>query len=157
MPHTIILHGESQKRFAKSVIDNAPVDAVMQLRPASRSTDQNSKMWAMLSDVSRARPEGRHWTPETWKAAFMHLLGHHVRFCEGLDNSGPFPLGFSSSKLTVAQMAELITCISEYGDRHGVEWTEPGSSLPAHGSAPLAANPSTGRRSPVEANERTRI
>lgn len=125
MPQTIILHGPSQRAHAKRMIDLAPMDAIMQVKPATRSIDQNAKMWAMLSDVSRAKPEGRHWTPETWKAAFMHLLGHHVRFCEGLDNSGPFPLGFSSSKLTIAQMAELITCIMEYGDRHGVVWTEP--------------------------------
>lgn len=136
---TIILHGPSQRAYAKRMIDIAPANAVMQVKPANRSNDQNAKMWAMLSDVSRAKPEGRHWTPETWKAAFMHLLGHHVRFCEGLDNSGPFPLGFSSSKLTVSQMADLITCIQEYGDRHGVEWSEPNpgvsSSNPGnHGS-----------------------
>lgn len=139
MSQTVILHGPSQRAYAKRMIDIAPANAVMQVKPANRSNDQNSKMWAMLSDVSRAKPEGRHWTPETWKAAFMHLLGHHVRFCEGLDNSGPFPLGFSSSKLTVPQMADLITCIQEYGDRHGVEWSEPNpgvsSSNPGnHGS-----------------------
>lgn len=125
MTQTVILHGSSQRAFAKQLIDRAPTDAVVTVRAATRSTEQNSKMWAMLSDVSRAKPEGRRWTPETWKAAFMHTLGHQVQFCEGLDNSGPFPLGFRSSRLTVAQMADLITCIQEYGDRHGVRWTDP--------------------------------
>lgn len=131
MAQTVILHGKSQKLFAKDLIDRAPVNAVLSIREASRSNDQNSKMWAMLSDISRAMPEGRHWTPETWKAAFMHVLGHHVKFCEGLDNSGPFPLGFSSSKLTVRQMADLITCIQEYGDRHGVVFTDHSTPLSA--------------------------
>lgn len=90
----------------------------------TRTNAQNDKMWAMLSDVARCQPEGRQWEPETWKAAFMHHLGHQVRFCEGLEGSGPFPLGFRSSKLSVGQMADLITVIQEYGDRHGVEWTE---------------------------------
>lgn len=90
----------------------------------TRSNAQNDKMWAMLSDVARCEPEGRKWTPETWKSAFMHYLGHQVAFCEGLDGCGPFPLGFRSSKLNVAQMADLITCIQEYGDRHGVVWTD---------------------------------
>jgi hypothetical protein len=90
----------------------------------TRSNAQNDKMWAMLSDVARCKPEGRQWTPETWKAAFMHSLGHQVKFCEGLDGSGPFPMGFRSSHLNVAQMGDLITCIYEYGDRHGVEWRE---------------------------------
>ena len=125
MSQTVVLHGASQRSFAKELIDRAPVDAVLTIKPASRSTDQNSKLWASLSDISRAKPEGRQWTPETWKAAFMHSLGHQVQFCEGLDNSGPFPLGFRTSRLTVMQMADLITCIAEYGDRHGVKWSKP--------------------------------
>lgn len=125
MAQTVILHGPSQKAFAKTLIDRAPEDAVLTVRQKTRTNDQNDKMWAMLSDVSRAKPEGRNWVPETWKAAFMHFLGHQVQFCEGLDGSGPFPLGFRSSRMTVGQMADLITCIQEYGDRHGVVWTDP--------------------------------
>lgn len=124
MAQTIILCGNSQRSFAKGLIDRAPADAVVTVRLANRSTDQNAKMWAMLSDISRAKPEGRKWTPETWKAAFMHCLGHQVQFCEGLDGAGPFPLGFRSSRLTVSQMADLITCIQEYGDRHGVKFSD---------------------------------
>lgn len=125
MAQTIILHGNSQRSFAKQLIERAPAGAVVTVREATRNADQNAKMWALLSDISRAKPEGRHWTPETWKAAFMHTLGHQVQFCEGLDNSGPFPLGFRSSRLTVRQMADLITVIDEYGTRHGVRWTDP--------------------------------
>ena len=125
MSQTVRLHGASQRSFAKSLIDRAPHGAVLTIREATRSTEQNSKMWAMLSDISRAKPEGRHWVPETWKAAFMHCLGHQIQFCEGLDGSGPFPLGFRSSRLSVSQMADLITCIQEYGDRHSVAWTDP--------------------------------
>jgi len=54
----------------------------------------------------------------------MHAAGHQVQFAEGLDGSGPFPVGFRSSHLSVAQMADLITVIQEYGDRHGVQWQE---------------------------------
>jgi len=97
----------------------------VKISPPKRNNDQNARMWAMLSDIARAKPEGRKWTPETWKDAFMHYRGHQVRFAEGLDDSGPFPLGFRSSRLTVRQMADLITVIAEYGDRHGVAWSEP--------------------------------
>lgn len=131
MSQTIILHGNSHRSFAKQLIDRAPAGAIVTVREATRNADQNAKMWAMLSDVSRAKPEGRHWTPETWKAAFMHVLGHQIQFCEGLDNSGPFPLGFRSSRLTVRQMADLITVIDEYGTRHGVAWTDPAYEVAA--------------------------
>lgn len=125
MTQTVILRGPAQKALAKQMIDRAPIDAVVRISEATRNLDQNARMWAMLSDVSRAKPEERRWTPETWKCAFMHSLGHQVKFCEGLDGSGPFPLGFHSSRLTVRQMADLITVIQEYGDRYGVRWSDP--------------------------------
>ena len=123
MAQTVILIGQSQRDFAKRMIDAAPKNAVLTIKPEARSIDQNAKLWAMLSDVARAKPEGRHWTAETWKCAFLHALGHQVQFAEGLDNSGPFPLGFRSSKLSKAQRADLITYIIESGDRNGVKWT----------------------------------
>jgi len=125
MAQTVILRGASQRVLAKRLIDAAPDDAVVRVAEATRNSEQNARMWAMISDISRAKPEGRKWVPEVWKCAFMHSLGHQVKFAEGLDDSGPFPIGFRSSRLTVRQMADLITVISEYGDRHGVAWSEP--------------------------------
>ena len=123
MGQTVILVGDSQRSFAKQLIDKAPKNAVVSIKEATRSNEQSAKMYAMLSDISRAKPDGRRWTPDTWKAAFMNSTGHQVQFCEGLDDSGPFPLGFRSSRLTVKQMSDLIEVIFEYGSRHGVRWT----------------------------------
>jgi hypothetical protein len=81
-------------------------------------------MWAMLTDISVAMPEDRRMTPEQWKCVFMQACGWEVQFLEGLDGQ-PFPAGFRSSRMTVKQMADLITFIQEYGDRHGVRWTDP--------------------------------
>jgi hypothetical protein len=124
MPHTVRLTGPAQREFAKRLVDAAPDFAVVTIRGADRTLEQNALMWALLTDISRARPEGRRWPPETWKAAFMHALGHQVQFAEGLDGSGPFPLGFRSSKLNKAQMSDLIETIYEYGARHGVKFEQ---------------------------------
>ena len=122
---TVILRGPEQRALALRLVREAPPDAVVNVALAKRTNDQNAKMWAMLSDVVRAKPEGRQWNAETWKCAFLHSLGHQVQFAEGLDGSGPFPVGFRSSRLNKRQMADLITVIQEYGDRHGVRWSEP--------------------------------
>lgn len=122
---TVILDSPRQRAVAVNLINAAGNGYIVNIRPVTRNNDQNARLWAMLSDVSRAKPEQRHWTPEVWKCAFMHSLGHQVQFAEGLDGSGPFPLGFRSSRLTVRQMADLITVVQEYGDRHGVHWSEP--------------------------------
>jgi len=121
---TFILVTDRVRDNALSAVRDAPAGWRVKVEPPLRSTDQNSKMWAMLNDVARAKPEGRNWPPETWKAAFMHFLGHQVMFAEGLDGTGPFPLGFRSSQLSVRQMVDLIDCIYRYGDEHGVEWRE---------------------------------
>lgn len=124
-PQTIILRGLQQRALSCGLVNGAPVDAVVTIREPGRNLDQNAKMWAMLSDVSRAKVGEREWTTDTWKAALMHACGHQIVFCEGLDGSGPFPMGFRTSALSKRQMADLITYIGEYGDRHGVPWSEP--------------------------------
>jgi hypothetical protein len=124
MAQTIILRGDAQRALACDLIRRAPVDAVVTVKEASRNLDQNARFWAMLSDISRAKPEGRTHTPEVWKALMMHACGHAVRFEQGL-NGEPFPVGFRSSKLSKRQFADLITVAQEYGDRHGVQWSEP--------------------------------
>jgi len=120
----IHLIGQSQREYAARAIELAPQYAIVSIKGQTRTNLQNAKLWAMLQDVARAKPEGRSWTTDTWKAAFMHSLGHQCQFAEGLDGSGPFPLGFRSSRLTVKQMADLIEVIYEYGARHGVAWGE---------------------------------
>lgn len=120
---TVILRGN--RETAHRMVDAAPMGAVLNIRPATRSTAQNSRMWAMLSDVSRAKPEGRELTPEVWKSIFMHALGHAQRFEMALDGNGVVPVGFRSSRLTKEQMGDLMEVIAEYGARHNVRWSDP--------------------------------
>ena len=125
---TVRLIGPAQVELAHHLIDQAsrqPEPHIVNVRAPTRTTEQNAKMWAMLSDVSRAKPEGRLWIPDTWKAAFMQSCGHQCQFAEGLDNSGPFPVGFRTSHLNKQQMGDLIEVIYEYGSRFYVPWSEP--------------------------------
>lgn len=124
MAQVIILRGLPQRQLAKQLIESAPPDAVVTIRAASRTLDQNAKFHAMLSDISRAKPDGRTHTPEVWKALAMHACGHAVQFEMGL-NGQPFPMGFRSSRLTKAEMSDMIEFLYEYGSRHGVVWSEP--------------------------------
>lgn len=124
MAQTVILRGDAQRRLACELIARAPANAVVTIKEETRNLDQNARFWAMLSDISRAKPEGRTHTPEVWKALMMHACEHAVQFEHGL-NGEPFLVGFRSSRLTVRQFADLITCAQEYGDRMGVQWSEP--------------------------------
>ena len=123
MTQTVILRGQQQRDLAKHLIDKAPIDGIVSISAAKRSDDQNAKMWAMLSDISRAYPEDRRHIPEVWKCIFMAALGYEVMFAIGLNNH-PFPVGFKTSKLTKAQMSDLIEFMYAYGSEHNVAWNE---------------------------------
>ena len=122
--HKIILHGASQKENAHRLIEQAPTGYVLTISEPTRTLEQNDKFWAMLTDLSIAKPEGRKGTPDDWKHWVMHTCGFECQFMEGLDGR-PFPIGFRSSKLKVKQMIDLMDWMYAYGAEHGVIWSEP--------------------------------
>lgn len=110
---------------AHDLVDKAPHGAILNIRPATRTNEQNAKMWCLLSDLARAKPEGRDYPVEVWKALAMAMTGHSVRFEPALDGNGVVPIGFRSSRLSKEEMSDVIEAIYAYGSEHGVEWTEP--------------------------------
>lgn len=120
---TIILRGDSQRILAKSLIDKAPQDAVVNIREASRTSAQNDLMWSILGDISRAKPEGRVHTTEQWKSIFMSAAGHKPVFLPDLDGESFVCMGYKSSRLTKAEMSDLIERIYAHGAEHGVRWS----------------------------------
>ena len=118
----IILRGQTQIDTARQYLARMPKDGVVTFEPPRRTKRQNAKLWPLLEDISMSKPDGREHTPEMWKALMMHACGHAVQFLNGLDGL-PFPVGFSSSKLSKEQMAELITFTLQWGDEHRVNWT----------------------------------
>ena len=122
MTATVIIRSDAQRAMAKRMIDAAPLGHVVTVRQPTRSGGQNSRLWALLTDVARAKPDGREMRPDDWKCAFMAALGHKGRYIIGLDGD-PFPVGYRSSKLTVAQMSDLQTFIEQWGSERGVKWS----------------------------------
>lgn len=121
---TIVLGSERAAQEAVRVIIAAPSGSVLTVKPPKRTLDQNSRFWAMLSDVSRAKPGGRSHPPHIWKAIFMNACAYPVQFEQGLSGE-PFPLGFRSSELSKTQMSELMDFIDAWGSENGVPWSEP--------------------------------
>lgn len=123
MTHTVLLNGQASRQRAAMLVAKAPSGYICKISEPKRSLDQNAKLWAMLTDISTAKPQGRMLTPDEWKAVFMQACGWEQQFLEGLDGR-PFPTGFRSSRMTVAQMADLTTFIQAYGDQQGVAWSD---------------------------------
>ncbi|MBO9580315.1 MAG: recombination protein NinB [Sphingobium sp.] len=123
MSHLIRLTNWYQRQRAKDLIDRAPDGYIMKVDEPRRTCDQNAKLWAMLTDISHAKPLGRRHTPDDWKAIFMNACGWECQFVEGIDGR-PFPKGFKSSELSKSQMSSLIDFMRAFGDQHGVRWGE---------------------------------
>lgn len=122
---TIKLVGGEQRLRAQKLIARAPNNYVVTISEPSRTLDQNALMWAALTDIARAKPDGRDMTPEQWKCAFMDAAGFRPEFVPALEGNGFICLGYKSSRLTKAQFSDLIECMMEFGARKGVRWTDP--------------------------------
>ncbi|KKC25812.1 recombination protein NinB [Sphingomonas sp. SRS2] len=123
MTHTVILRGPAQRALATKLILQAPDNFVVTIKEQTRTSEQSDKMWAMLGDISRAKPLGRRHTPDDWKALAMNACGWECQFQEGLDGR-PFPKGFRSSHLTKSQMSTLIEWLYAFGAENGVRWSD---------------------------------
>jgi hypothetical protein len=124
--YRIALTTPAARHRARMLLDKAPDGYMVTIAEPTRSDAQNARMWCMLADIALAKPQGRCHTPDTWKALMMQACGYEQLFEMGLDGR-PFPMGSRSSRLTVAQMADLITFIQQFGDANGVQWSEPGA------------------------------
>lgn len=118
--HSIVLGSRKQREQAKRYIDVAPDNVLVKISSSTRTLAQNDKLWALLSAISRQKPDGLRYTPEQWKCLFMHALEHEVLYMEGL-NGEPFPAGFKSSRLSKDQMSELIEFINVWAAQRDIE------------------------------------
>lgn len=90
----------------------------------TRSLEQNSRLWALLHDVSRQVKwpvDGRetYLSPEDWKDIFTASLRKGQRVSPGIDG-GFVMLGARTSKMTVGEMVDLQTLIEAFGAQNGV-------------------------------------
>lgn len=122
--HKLILNSDYARERAVALILKAPQGWSVTIAEPKRTLDQNSRLWALLTDVAVSKPLGRMHTPEEWKCIFMAACGWEVAFLPGLD--GRFlPYGYRSSKLTVKQMTDLQDFIVAWGTENGVRWSDP--------------------------------
>lgn len=124
----IRLVGQSQRDFAKQMIDAAPAGYVVKIAAETRRDAQNRKLWPMLQDIQRQVPGMGEYSTEDIKHRFLNALGTEMRFLPALEGQGMFPVGMRSSTLTVEQFSGLIELILMFGAKHGVRWSEPQSN-----------------------------
>ena len=131
MKYTVALYGARQAydavvalwKVAKPYLEQGQRLQVT-LQTETRSSAQNRRLWAMLTDVAEQVVwHSRKLDAESWKHIFSSALKKQD-VVPNMDNTGFVVLGISTSKMTVAEMSELQTLIEAFGAEHGVEFRQ---------------------------------
>jgi hypothetical protein len=122
----VLVHAEARRR-ALQAVSSAPVGYVVILREATRTLEQNAKLWAMLRDIASQVPwevdgEIIKIDDEAWKDIFTVALRGHQRVARGL-HGGLVSLGLSTSKMNKREFSDLIELIYAFGAEHEVRWS----------------------------------
>jgi hypothetical protein len=107
----------------------APEGYVVEIKPRTRSLDQNAKLHAMFSDIARqATFHGKMRTAAQWKVIF--ISGHAMATGSGADIipgiEGEFiNIRESSAHMGVKRLNSLIEYVMAWGADNEIRWSEP--------------------------------
>lgn len=97
---------------------------VVEVKPFTRTIEQNKILWAMLTDVSeQVNWHGNKLSNEDWKHIFSAALSQQ-RVVPNIDGNGFVVLGKSTSKMSVAEMSDMIELIQAFGADRGVKFND---------------------------------
>lgn len=94
----------------------------LELRERTRSDEQNDALHGLIDQILKQRPHhcGMVMSKESYKAIFMHALGREAKMIPTLEGDGFFPMGLSTSRLTVGEFRDLIESILAWCAREGL-------------------------------------
>lgn len=123
----LTLRSAAEREQAIQWVQKAPTGSRVEFKGPARSLDQNSRFWAMLTDVAvQGRINGRRFNTEQWKLMFLHAYseerGVEIKYLPALNRAGMVPCGRSSSDLSVGEMSELMDFISAWGAENNIKF-----------------------------------
>jgi len=126
-PVTVLLSGQVRREQARRLVDQAPGGSLVEITPPARTLPQNARLHAMITDVARqVEWAGAKRNVEAWKDIFTAALrsaNHGLDVVPGI-NGGFVLLGMHTSRMTKAELGDLMTLVEAFGAEHGVEFTE---------------------------------
>lgn len=118
-----VLSHDTARNNAVMACRNAPHGYVVEIKEKTRSLEQNSLLWALLTDVSRQVDwYGRRLSPENWKNVFSAALKKQD-VVPNIDGDGFVVLGQSTSKIGKREFGDLVDIIQSFGAQRCVVWS----------------------------------
>ncbi|WP_068459982.1 recombination protein NinB [Hyphomicrobium sulfonivorans] len=120
----VVIRSNADRQKAAHWAHIAPYGTRIEFKESKRSIPQNSRMWAMLTDIAQQVPwHGLKLAADDWKLIFLDALKREVRLVPNIDGNGFVSLGRSSSDLSKTEMSDLMELIAEFGTRNGVQFS----------------------------------
>lgn len=114
---------DTARRLAAAQCAIAPDGWIVTIQEPTRTLEQNSRLWAMLADVSaQVVWHGRKLTNEEWKIVFSAALTKQ-EVIPGIDG-GFVAMGQSTSKMTKKELSDLMELIAAFGAQNDVKFGE---------------------------------
>lgn len=102
----------------------APEGSIAEFKDATRTLEQNSKMWPMLEDISKQVEWYKNWlTREEWKDFFSAIILKQ-KVIPNLEGTGFIAVGGRTSKMGKRMFSEMIELMYAFGADHDVVWSE---------------------------------
>lgn len=123
---TVIINSRADRNLVSSWAERVPDGTRIEFKSVRRSLDQNSRMWAMLTDIATQLDwHGQKLKTDDWKMLFLDALKRETRAVPSIDGTGIVSLGRSSSDLSKSEMSDLMELISAFGVEHRVVFHDP--------------------------------
>jgi hypothetical protein len=121
----VVIKSKADREKLVRWINGVPDFTRVELKEPKRTTPQNDRFWAQLSDVATQLTwHGLKLSAEDWKLVFLDALKREVRMVPNIDGNGFVNLGRSSSDLSKAEMSDLMEIIAAFGATHGVQFQD---------------------------------
>jgi len=134
MKHAFVIRDEHIRLNALRVVRELPTRPLYEIKireiKSIRTLEQNAKMWAMLTDISRQVKWYGEWlTPENWKDMITAALNRQ-KVVPGIEG-GFVALGSRTSKMSIREMIDVIEFAYAFGSgpEHLVKWSEPETAM----------------------------
>jgi len=121
--HIYQLTSPQARDSAKAMIGLVPDGFVCEIKESTRTTEQNSLLWPLLTEVSRQVDwYGKKLTPDEWKSVFSASLKQQ-KVVPGLDG-GFVVCAQSTSRMGKREFSDLIELIFAFGAEKGVRFPD---------------------------------
>lgn len=123
---TLVIVSDTVRQKAIRWLQQAPWNTRIEFKAPKRTTPQNDRMWAMLTDVAEQLVwHGVKLSADDWKLVFLDGLKRELRLVPNIDGNGFVNLGRSSSDLSKEEMSDLMELIEAFGAKHDVAFHDP--------------------------------